>query len=129
VSTARPTDSTAEITETICARLAAGESLRTICADEAMPAQSTVYLWLTKHSEFSEQYARAREVQAETLVDEILEISDDGRNDYMLRQGEGEETLAYRLNGEHVQRSRPRNTVTRYCRNIVAPGVARSRRK
>jgi hypothetical protein len=121
VSTGRPSDYTAEITETICARLAAGESLRTICADEAMPAQSTVYLWLTKHSEFSEQYARAREVQAETLVDEILEISDDGRNDYMLRQGEGEETLAYRLNGEHVQRSRLRVDSRKWFASKVAP--------
>lgn len=41
-----------------------------------MPATSTVCLWLAKHQEFSEQYARARDAQADALFDEILDIAD-----------------------------------------------------
>jgi hypothetical protein len=38
---------------------------------------SSVFLWLTKHPEFSERYAHAREAQAETHADRIVEIADD----------------------------------------------------
>ena len=51
-----------------------------------MPAISTVMLWVLNgdHQEFSEQYARARASQAEIMFEEILDISDDGSNDYMI---------------------------------------------
>jgi len=86
-----------------------------------MPDKSTVFRWLAINEAFRDQYARAREAQADTLVDEILEISDDGRNDYMTSMGEGEETLAYRLNGEHVQRSRLRVDSRKWFASKVAP--------
>ena len=38
-----------EIAETICDRLVNGESLRTICADPAMPAKATVCRWLARN--------------------------------------------------------------------------------
>jgi hypothetical protein len=66
-----------EIAETICDRLADGESLRAICADPAMPARATVFRWLARNKEFRRWYAIARECQMEDLVDEILEIVDD----------------------------------------------------
>lgn len=42
-----------------------------------MPAQSSVYEWLIAHPDFTEQYSRAREEQAETLADEIIAIADE----------------------------------------------------
>jgi len=117
----RPSDFTQEIANTICGRLAEGESLRAICETDGLPDKSTVFRWLASNLAFRDQYARARELQAETLVDEILEISDDGRNDYMTSMGEGEETLAYRLNGEHVQRSRLRVDSRKWFASKVAP--------
>ena len=42
-----------------------------------MPAQSQVYVWLNRHPEFQEQYTRAREEQAETHADEIVDIADE----------------------------------------------------
>ena len=76
------TSYTEKVATTICERIALGESLRRICADdEAMPAQSTVYKWLKENEAFSEQYAHARTMQAETMVDEILEIADDTSRD------------------------------------------------
>nr|WP_246307956.1 hypothetical protein [Chitinibacter bivalviorum] len=42
---------------------------------------ATVLRWLDRHEEFRGKYARAREIQADTLADEIISISDDGLND------------------------------------------------
>lgn len=72
----RPSEYSEETAKEICRRLMDGESLRTICADDSMPARSTVHLWLTDHQDFSDQYARAREFQADTLFDEIQDIAD-----------------------------------------------------
>lgn len=41
-----------------------------------MPVLSTVTLWLSKHEEFSVQYARAREIQAEVLAEDAMNIAD-----------------------------------------------------
>lgn len=119
--TGRPSDFTQEVADAICTRIAAGESLRAICQDEHMPAASTVFLWLIKHLEFSEQYARAREAQADFLADEIIEISDDGTNDWMVRNGKDGEDSTYVLNGEHVQRSKLRVDSRKWFASKVAP--------
>ncbi|MCO5106232.1 MAG: terminase small subunit protein [Burkholderiaceae bacterium] len=73
----------------ICEQLVLGRSLRSICLDdEGMPALGSVMRWLDADAAFRERYARARELQADTLVDEILEIADDGRYDtYVDDQG------------------------------------------
>lgn len=73
----RPTDYCQQIADDICERLLDGESLRTICASEDMPARSTVMRWLGLHKEFSDQYARTKQEQAEALADEIVEIADE----------------------------------------------------
>ena len=74
----RPSLYSETLTAKICRRLAEGESLRSICTDKAMPSLSTVMGWLFDgdHAEFSEQYARAREAQAELRADEITDIAD-----------------------------------------------------
>ena len=73
----RPTIYSQDLVNTICTRLSLGESLRSICRDDDMPAQSLIYLWLNRHPDFLEQYTRAREEQAETHADEIVEIADE----------------------------------------------------
>lgn len=60
----------------ICRLLAEGESLRSICASEGMPSKSTVCRWLATDDGFRERYIAARELQAETLFEEILLIAD-----------------------------------------------------
>lgn len=102
----RPSDFTQEIANTICERIADGESLRTICSQSEMPDKATVFRWLNGNTVFRDQYARAREAQADALFDEILDIADDGRNDWMAVNGEDDE--GWRANGEHMQRSRLR---------------------
>lgn len=85
----RPTTYNEETAEILCVRLAMGESLKRICKDEDMPAQSTVYLWLLRHPEFSEMYTRAREEQAETHADEIVDIADETPETKEVKDKEG----------------------------------------
>lgn len=72
-----PTTYNQHLATVICIRIAEGESLRQVLKDVGMPAQSTVYEWLLRHPEFAEKYTRAREEQADTLADEIIDIADE----------------------------------------------------
>jgi len=78
----RPTKYNKKLGTEICKRIAEGESLRTICKGEGMPVISTVMLWVLdpEKKEFSEQYARARDLQAEVLFEEALDIADQGED-------------------------------------------------
>lgn len=67
---------TQNLADLICERIADGQSLRAICAEAGMPTTGTVFRWLEENEGFRGQYARAREFRADTLFDEILEISD-----------------------------------------------------
>lgn len=73
----RPSVYTPDIAAEICARLANGETLRAICRDEGMPAESTVRNWaLDEKSPFFAQYEKARLVGYLGMFDEIKEIAD-----------------------------------------------------
>jgi len=99
----RPSSFTQEVADTICERLADGESMRAICSEDGMPSTSMVCRWLASNETFREQYARARELQADALFDDVLTIADNGRNDWMERNF-GEETR-WVENGEAIRRS------------------------
>lgn len=73
----RKTEYDPAIAAEICTRISCGESLRQICMEERMPVHSTVYLWLLQNKQFSDNYAKAREEQADTLADEIQAIADE----------------------------------------------------
>lgn len=75
----RPTIFSEALADEICERLIDGESLRKICKRAGMPATSTVCRWLAERAPFQEQYTRARELQADTLADEVLFIADTTR--------------------------------------------------
>ena len=112
----RPTTYNQETASLICARMADGESLRSICRDDSMPALSTVFLWVSKHSEFSEQYKLAMASRADEMFEDMIDIADDGRNDYIVN-GDGEE----RFNTEHVQRSRLRLDTRKWMLSKMLP--------
>jgi len=73
--TGRPSTFTQSTADAICERIAAGESLRSICAEKETPALSVVFQWLNAQPSFADQYARARETQADTIADEMLDIA------------------------------------------------------
>lgn len=90
VAVGRPSTFTQAVADAICDRLAEGESLRAICADESMPNRATVFRWLAADQSFSDQYARAREEQAEALADDIVAIADEAE---VRTLGEGDEVV------------------------------------
>jgi nitrogen fixation-related uncharacterized protein len=45
--------------------------------EERMPVHSTIYLWLLQNKQFSDNYTRARDEQADTLADEIHALADE----------------------------------------------------
>ena len=75
----RPSSYTQAMADEICGRIADGESLRSMCLEDRMPSKTTVFKWLIDNASFSDQYARARETQADTLFDDILHIADAAR--------------------------------------------------
>jgi hypothetical protein len=70
-----------EITDLICARIADGQSLRKICLEPGMPGRQTVLDWLEAHEPFRAKYARARERQAECMLEMQLEVAQDCTED------------------------------------------------
>lgn len=113
----RPSSFTQEIADKICNRLANGESVRRITDDTDMPAQSTVYDWLAREPSFAEQYARAREKQADAIFNECLDIADDARNDWMEKNG------GQVPDNEAVQRSRLRIDTRKWMAGKLRPKV------
>ncbi len=79
----RPTIYTDKLGKEICKRISKGESVLSICRDKEMPVQDTVYNWLLDNDkkEFSENYLRARDSQAEVMFEEIVELSDKSVDD------------------------------------------------
>jgi hypothetical protein len=59
-----------------CARIAAGETLDAACDDSRMPGKPEILDWLCEEPAFRARYARARELHADTLCDEMLHIID-----------------------------------------------------
>ena len=75
-SAGRPSIRTPETAEAICEAIANGKSLYRILARAGMPSYSSVCDWLRDDRGFQEQYARAREAQAELLAWEMIKIAD-----------------------------------------------------
>jgi hypothetical protein len=84
-----PTTFSQHYANVICTRIAEGESLREIIKTPGMPDRSTVYDWLLRHPEFADQYARARDEQADTLADEIIAIADEQPEVIQVKDKEG----------------------------------------
>lgn len=118
--TGRPSTYSEKICAAICEAVADGLTVTEICSQDGMPARSTVFKWLAENKSFSDQYARAKEVQMDRMADEILEIADDATNDWMQRKsGDGESIEA--VNGEHIQRSRLRVDTRKWLMSKLAP--------
>jgi len=116
MSVGRPSLYTPELVNTFIARLCTGESVRTICKSEDMPEASTIFKWLTEKPEFSEQYAKAKELAAEALAEDIFDIADDNAFDYT----EGDDGKL-RVNNDAIQRARLRVDVRKWYLSKIMP--------
>lgn len=109
------------VKDAVCEHIASGMSIREIAKLDGMPSMPTVFRWLTEDKAFQEQYARAREAQADTLFEEMLEIADDAKNDWMERNGD--DNPGWQFNGEHVQRSKLRLEARKWMAGKLRPKV------
>ena len=118
----RPTKYSPALSAEICRRLAEGQSLREICRDAGMPDRLTVLRWLTdgQHVAFRNQYAQAREDQADHFFDEMFEIADDGTNDWVERTRRDGTTETV-LDREHVERSKLRIDTRKWALARMSP--------
>lgn len=73
---ARPSILTKKLAEKICARIAEGESVRSIAKDNTMPNASTIHRWVFNDEKgFCKQYEEAKAIGAEVESDEMDEIA------------------------------------------------------
>lgn len=116
----RPWTFTQKIADEVCRRLAEGESLREISRSEGMPPESTVRRWFVSDvNGFAAQYARARDAQAEFWADQLLDVADDGSNDWMERNDP--DNPGWQANGEAILRSRLRVDTRKWLLSKVLP--------
>ncbi len=64
-----------ELVVEIVERVAEGETLSSICADDGMPTPSTFRRWVLARDEVREAFFLARELKADSLFDEALDLA------------------------------------------------------
>lgn len=70
-----------EVFDLILTEIENGRALRNVLKDENMPSTQTFYKWIDEDLEKSKQYARACEVRADAIFDEIIDIADESYGD------------------------------------------------
>lgn len=116
----RPNQFTQDLADEICSRLMSGVSLREVCRSDDMPYRARVHEWLNAYPDFSDQYARACEIRADEIFDEIFDIADNSENDWMDRKyPDGHaETVE---NGEAIRRSQMRIDARKWALSKMQP--------
>jgi len=93
-SIGRPSLYTPELGDTIAARLATGETLRSICRTPGFPDERRVREWaMNEEHPFAQQYDRARMIGYHSMADSIIEISDDKAGDWIEKTSKGGNTF------------------------------------
>ena len=119
----RPTIRTNELEDDILSRIACGESLRGICAEDGMPNISTVIRWLAADEDFARKYTRAREMQAEILADEMLDIADNDKSDRIDIKDKDGNIIRTEQNNVAVARSKLKLEQRRWWAEKLRPKV------
>lgn len=115
----RPTKYTAELAEAICYDIVHGMTLRKIEKKHNID-YTTIYDWILKHKEFSDQYTQARVLQADYFADESIDIADDSSDDIKTvidKNGNEREVVDH----EVVNRSRLRVDARKWHAEVQAP--------
>ena len=125
LKTGRKTKYTPEMVQLICERVATHDcGLNTLCEMyDDMPDKRNINLWRRRYPEFRSLYAQAKCEQIEFLIEDILEIADNGKNDWMEYQDKNNDCIGWRVNGEHIQRSRVRIDTRKWLAAKLAPKI------
>lgn len=100
----------------ICDRIIKGESVKTILKDDNMPSSQTFWKWLNNDEDKSNQYARAKELYAENVFEDIILISD-GSGDDVLIDEDGNENVNHNI----IQRDRLRVDARKWALSKMNP--------
>lgn len=108
-----------EIADEICLKTSCtSEGIRKLCRkNKHWPKAKTIYKWRLKYPLFGEQYARAKVFQAYVLADEIIEIADNKKDDYIVI---GEKVVA---NTDHINRARLRIDSRKWLLSKLLPKI------
>lgn len=113
----RPSSYTDAIADEICEAIAEGYALHRMCKErDGWPREGTIYRWIEKHPDFREKYARAREIQAERMAEEVVTIADDGARDVRLTE-DGEEIVDH----DHIARAKLRVDARKWLVSKILP--------
>lgn len=100
-------------------RICDGESLRSIlhyASRDRLPAVSTFLGWVKENEELQKHYARACDIRAEQIFEEIFEIADESNADLSI--GEKGQLV---INGEAVARSRLKIDARKWALSKMMP--------
>jgi len=113
----RPSIYSKALCERICELIATSDKgLQQLCNSvEWMPSKYTILQWLIKYEDFQTQYTCARARQADTLIDQIVEIADDSSQDTIYTE-KGEI-----FNAEFAARSKIRIDARKWLASKLAP--------
>ena len=86
-NTAQPMTAYSPATATlILERIADGQSLRKVCTGEGLPSRETFHRWLRDDEALRAQYGQACQDRADSLNEELLDISNDETKDWQHRR-------------------------------------------
>jgi|SRR5579864_9435584 hypothetical protein len=119
-----PLTYTKEIGEEICRKIAVSDyGLKRLCAENPhWPCRQTILEWRIKIDEFGVMYAKAKQDQVETLIDDCLDIADDTSRDTIIKTNkDGDEYEV--CNTEWINRSRLRIDTRKFLAQKLAPKI------
>lgn len=124
----RPSDYTEEMADIILERIADGESLRSICREDGMPNKTKVFRWLVANESFRDLYRIARETQADSHFDDIVDISDEEctmvkSSKHGTRDDDGEGNTEVVFDATAVARNRLRVDARKWVASKLRPRV------
>lgn len=115
----RPSMYSDALVDKLCEEIATSDKgLHKICQSAEYPSVAIIMRWLSdgKHPYLVEQYARAKQLQAEYLEDQLLTIADDASNDTLFTEdGRAVE------NREFISRSRLRIDTRKWLMSKLLP--------
>jgi len=118
----RPTAYTLELAKEICDAIASqSKGLKQLCDENPhWPDRSNIKKWIRKDLTFRAMYTEAKKDQVESLVDDILEIADDTRNDTLTKYDHDGEPYEV-CNSEWINRSRLRVDTRKWLAAKLCP--------
>ena len=119
----RPSTYSEKVANAVCKALSDGESLRAYCRKDDTPCMTTVMKWLRDVPDFAQQYAHARELQAEAMLDEIIEIADNCTDDvqFLVADDESGEGAKASIKHSAIQRARVQIDARKWVMGKMAP--------